>query len=286
MARVGGPSTSLSRTMDGFASLQAAIGNRIGSQPSRPYAVLDFDNTCIVNDVAEATLAYICRNQLLRRADLLPGPAAHCDRIYHRDVFRRYYALLCRDDLQSASLLCARVLAGFTGKEAETIVAAAIDAEGSIAGVGELYGISIARGLAVRPVLRKLIDFLRANEVQVWIVSASPDVAVRTAMKHFGLPGEVIALRSKLDDGVISTDVEAPYSVGEGKVDCIKMFIHAGHRPLVAVGDSMHDVPMLEYAHIRAVVDCNEKLANEARRRHWFVLRCHPRRARSISSAL
>ncbi len=272
--------------MDGFASLKAAISNHIDRQPSRPFAVLDFDNTVIVNDVAEATLAYLCRNQLLRRADLLPTPAGHCDRIYHREVFRRYYALLHRDDLQSESLLCARVLAGFTRNEAETIVAAAVDAEGSIPGVGELYGISIARGLAVRPVLRRLIDFLHANEVQVWIVSASPELAVRTAMKHFGLSGEVIALRSKLDDGVLSTDIEAPYSIGKGKLDCIRMFIHACHRPLVAVGDSMHDLPMIAYAHMRAVVDCNEKLANEARRRDWFILQCHPPRARATSSAL
>ena len=260
--------------MDGTASLQLAIRKRVDEQARPLFAVLDFDDTCIVNDIAEATLAYICRNQLLRRADLLASRTQDCARMYHREVFRRYYALLHRGDIQSASLLCARIFAGFSAIEAETIVAAAIAAEGSILGMEELYGIRIARGLAVRPALRRLIDFLHDNKVQVWIVSASAEIAVRTAMKYFGLSAKLIALRNKLEGGVISTDLDAPYSIREGKVDCIRTLIDAYHRPVLAIGDSVHDVPMLEYAHISAVVDCNEKLIKEARRRDWFILRC------------
>jgi len=260
--------------MDGTASLQLAISKRLEEQASPLFAVLDFDGTCIVNDIAEATLAYICRNRLLRCADLLPPRSQYCASTYHREVFRRYYALLHRGDIQSASLLCARTFAGFNVIEAETIVAAAIDAEGSIPGVDELYGIRIARGLAVRPALRRLIGFLDAHKVQVWIVSASAEIAVRTAMKCFGLSAKLIALRNKLEDGVISTELDAPYSIREGKVDCVKTFIDACHRPVLAIGDSVHDVPMLEYANISAVVDCNEKLIQEARRRDWFILCC------------
>jgi phosphoserine phosphatase len=180
--------------MDRTASLQLAIRKRVDEQARPLFAVLDFDGTCIVNDIAEATLAYICRNQLLRRADLLASRTQDCARMYHREVFRRYYALLHRGDIQSASLLCARIFAGFSAIEAETIVAAAIAAEGSIPGMEELYGIRIARGLAVRPALRRLIDFLHDNKVQVWIVSASAEIAVRTAMKYFGLSAKLIAL--------------------------------------------------------------------------------------------
>src|SRR5262245_10927174 len=53
----------------------------------RPFAVLDFDNTCIVNDIAEAVLAHMCRNQLLRGRGLIAPETPHGD--YHRQVFRR-----------------------------------------------------------------------------------------------------------------------------------------------------------------------------------------------------
>jgi phosphoserine phosphatase len=261
--------------MDALASLKAAISGRLDQRAGRSFAVLDFDNTCIVNDVAEATLAYLCRNQLLRRDDLLASRPRHCDPDYHQQVFRRYYELLRRGDIRSASLLCAKTFAGFTSDEAEDLVTAVIEAEGSIPAASELYGVPIARGLAVRPAVRKLIDFSEANGVQVWIVSASPEIAVRTAMRRFGLPGKLIALRNKMDHAVISMDLDAPYSIGEGKVDCIRTFIDDGKRPLFGLGDSIYDLPMIEYADIRAVVDCGNALTKAARRRGWFILPCN-----------
>jgi phosphoserine phosphatase len=173
--------------------------------------------------------------------------------------------------------LCAKAFAGFTSDEAEDLVAAVIDAEGSIPGASELYGVPIARGLAVRPAARRLIDFSEGIGVQVWIVSASPEIAVRTAMRRFGLPGKLIALRHKMDHAVMSMDVDAPYSIGEGKVDCIRTFIDDGKRPLFGIGDSIHDLPMIEYADIRAVVDCGNALTRAARRRGWFILPCNHR---------
>ena len=258
--------------MDALASLQDAIRDHLDCLGSRQFAVLDFDNTCIINDVAEAALAYLCRHQLLRRGDLLAPEVLPCDAIYHRRVFRRYYELLHWGDLRSASFLCAKVFAGFTSDEAADVVAAAIDAQASLPGRSELHGIPIACGLAVRPALRMLIDFLAATGVEVWIVSASPEVVVQTAMQRFGLAGNVIALRNSMHRSVIAMDLHAPYSIGAGKVDCIRAFIDAGKRPLLGVGDSVHDLLMIEYANIQAIVDCGNGLAHQARQRGWFIL--------------
>ena len=65
--------------MDASSALEAAIKARIRDARDQPFAVLDFDNTCIVNDVGEATLAFICRNHLLRCGELLPSGAQRCD---------------------------------------------------------------------------------------------------------------------------------------------------------------------------------------------------------------
>ena len=258
--------------MNALASLQTAVSHLIDNTRDPPFAVLDFDNTCIVNDIAEATLAYICRNNLLKHGGLLPSGRHRGNDEYHEQVFHHYHELLNQGDIRSASLLCAKLFAGYRRDEAEAVVCASMDAEGNIPRVSELYGVPIALGLAVRPALRKLIDFSRANNIQIWIVSASPEIAVKIAMERFGLPGKLIALRNKMDNAVVASELDEPYSIGEGKVDCIKAFIDTHRRPLFAIGDSIYDLPMIEYADIHAVVDCDNALTKEARRRGWFIL--------------
>jgi phosphoserine phosphatase len=258
--------------MDAFASLQAAIREQIDCSPGEPFGVLDFDNTCIINDVAEITLAYMCRHRLLKCDDLLPLETPRSNGEYHQQVFRLYHALLGRGDIKSASRLCARIFTGFGPAEAGAIVSAAMDAEGNVSGKAELFGVSITVGLAVRLIVRNLIDHLMANNVQVWIVSASPEIAVRTAMKRFDIPGNLIALRNRIDHNVISKEIDEPQPIVEGKVDCIKTFVDARNRPLVGVGDSIYDLPMLEYATVRAVVDGDQILMKNARLRGWFIL--------------
>lgn len=194
--------------MDTLAALEAAIRARIDGATDQPFAVLDFDNTCIVNDVGEATLAFMCRNRLLRCGELLSPGAQACDPAYHERVIRHYYELLGSGDIRAASLLCAGALAGFAPPEAAAAVSAALDAEGTVPGAAELYGMPIARGLAVRPGLRRLIDFSAANNIQVWIVSASPEIAVRAAMARFGLCGNLIGLRHQVNGGVLSQAIE------------------------------------------------------------------------------
>ncbi len=258
--------------MDALAALEAAIRARIGDVPAQRFAVLDFDNTCIVNDVGEATLAFMCRNRLLRHGGLLPFGAQACDPPYHERVFRHYHELLDGGDIRAASLLCARILAGLEPGAAAATVAAALEAEGTLPGRTELYGLPVVRGLAMRPSLRRLIDFSVAHDIDIWIVSASPEIAVRTAMTRFGICGNLIALRHRVIDNVLSPTIDEPHSIAEGKVDCIKKLIDGTRRPLFAVGDSIYDLPMVEYAEIHAVVEQDNALTQEARRRGWFVL--------------
>ncbi len=214
----------------------------------------------------------MCRNHLLRHGGLLPTGAQACDPPYHERVFRHYRELLDGGDIRAASLLCARILAGLGPRAAAATVAAALEAEGSVPGETELYGIAVARGLAVRPGLRRLIDFAGAHGIDVWIVSASPEIAVRAAMTRFGLGGNLIALRHQVVDDILSPALDEPHSIAEGKIACIKQQIDGMRRPLFAVGDSVYDLPMVEYAEIHAVVEQDNALTQEARRRGWFVL--------------
>ena len=100
-------------------------------------------------------------------AGCCPSGAQACDPPYHERVFRHYHELLDGGDIRAASLLCARILAGLEPDAAAATVAAALDAEGTVPGETELYGIPVARGLAVRPGLRRLIDFSAAQRYSI-----------------------------------------------------------------------------------------------------------------------
>jgi phosphoserine phosphatase len=253
-------------------TLETAIRERLRPEGEQPFAVIDFDNTCIVNDIGEAALAFMCENRLLRYGGLLSAEAEPCNAAYHERVFRHYHQILAQGDIHGASLLCARIFAGFRREEAAALVAATLAAEGTLLGERELYGLRVARGLAVRAALRALIDFAAANRIGIWIVSASPAIAVDAAMRRFGIAGKLIALRHRVESGILSSAIEEPCSIAEGKVDCIKAFIDPRRRPLLAVGDSDYDLPMIEYAELHAVVDRNNALTQKARQRGWFVL--------------
>jgi HAD superfamily phosphoserine phosphatase-like hydrolase len=256
---------------DALAPIQAAVTEKLKTAGTPPFAVFDFDNTCIVNDVGEATLAFLCQNKLVKNLELLTeGEGGAGD--YSERVFRRYYEIFGQGKILEAYVFCARAFAGFTPEAATALAQATLAYEGETLGTDELYGVKIAHGLPVRPQVRQLMEYLSAQGVAIWIVSASSEFAVRAALQHHRLPGQIIGIRNVIKDGILTPLLEEPMSVLTGKPACIKKFIDPNRAPLVGVGDSMNDLPMLETASIKVIVDRGNKLAEEARARGWFLI--------------
>src|SRR3989344_1390971 len=203
-----------------------------------PFAIFDFDNTCIMNDIAEATLAYLCGNTLLRDTSLL-GEKQDDNADYHERVFHTYYALLKEKRIKAAYML---------------------------------YGLHIERGLAARRQVLSLMAYLKAKGVRVWIMSASQEPAVRAAMKHFGIEADLVAVRSVVRNGVFTSELESPMPIIEGKVECMRKFIDPARSPLLVADDSPTGLPLLETADIKVVVDRGNELGKIARERGWFLI--------------
>ncbi len=253
-------------------SILAAVEEKITDLHKKYFfAAFDFDNSCIMNDIADAVFAYLCRNRLLEDNTLL-GAKKYGNKEYHRRIFRRYHEFLGKGDIKKAYLFCAKVLSGFGKKEMEVIVNKVIKFEGKTIRKARLYGIVIARGLAIKPQIKELMDALKKRSVAIWIITASPQIIVATAVKHYGFPGKVIGLRNVIRKKVFTSEIKKPYSIIEGKVTCIKYFIKPNDRPLLAVGDSMNDLPMLKYAIIPVVVYRNNALSQKAKSQGWFTV--------------
>lgn len=238
------------------------------NKQEKSFAVFDFDNTCIVNDIGEAVFGFVCKNKLLKDPTLLPNESGD----YHERVFRHYYSLLNKKEMLAAYLLCAQAFSGFTLEDIEEITLQTLEAEGTKIGETSLYGIAIPKGLSTRPVAQELLTFLQKEGVEIWIISASPEIIVRSAMKHFGISTQLIGLRNTLNNGILTKEISKPYSIGEGKVTCIKTYIRTDARPLFGIGDSMNDFALIEYSTIRAIVNRTNGLTEEARKRNWFIL--------------
>lgn len=237
------------------------LRDALGSQGPH-YAVFDFDGSIIENDSAEAVLTYMARHDY---------PNA-------REAFEHYYSLLDAGETGEAYQFGAGTLKGLSVVEVREIVRRTMGEEGRKITKTQLFNRTIAHGIALRARVVELMCRLEDESISVWIVSTSPEVIVRAALAYFGLYPECIGVQNILRDGVITEALRRPLSIFEGKVDCIKRYIHPRALstpptpPLFGVGDSINDLPMLEYSRLRAVVDRGNELARIAGERGWFIL--------------
>ena len=78
-------------------SLYVTLIDQIERTPNG-FAVFDFDNTCIINDITEAVLYYLSANNLFKDENLLSFKSEN----YAKDVFENYYKLLDENKTREA----------------------------------------------------------------------------------------------------------------------------------------------------------------------------------------
>jgi HAD superfamily phosphoserine phosphatase-like hydrolase len=254
--------------------LQKQIDEKLSTDDKndKKFSVFDFDNTCAVNDVAEATLNYMTRNDLFKDRSILPGLKDLSAREVSEKIFNHYYDLLGKYDAKGAYEFGAKTLSGFKNSEIEKLMQDVFAFEGDEPVADEIFGRKIAKGLVARPIILDLITYLQKRGVIVWIVSASPALLIAEAMKYFGIKSELIGVKNIVKDGVMTAELETPMPVVEGKVACIKKFINEKIKPILGAGDSMNDLPMLEYSDIKVVVNRANALSEIAKSSGWTLL--------------
>lgn len=239
-------------------SLTMSIREAREANPLSNFAVLDFDKTVTTGDCAEATLHHMARKNL---------PNA-------RDYFEYYYFLLDQDRMEEAYRFGASTIAGMSVEEVDAIVQEALRFESTTIRKEKMpwgTGRTVSRGIALRENVAGLIPCLQAEGIEVWIVSASPELIVRPTMKYFGLHTKFIGVRNIVRNGIVTEELQPPLSILGGKVDCIQELIHPTAQPCFGAGDSPNDGPMVRYSLVRGVVDRGNALAEEAKANGWFI---------------
>jgi HAD superfamily phosphoserine phosphatase-like hydrolase len=121
------------------------------------------------------------------------------------------------------------------------------------------------------PEMLRLTNHLRERGCELWAVSSSNQWLIEVEAARFGfVPDHVLAVAVEVEEGV-ATDRLLRIPTGPDKATALKQHVQ---RPLdLALGNSIHDLAMLELAAHPFAVAPNPDLAELARRRGWPILR-------------
>ena len=247
-------------------SLYVTLIDQIERTPNG-FAVFDFDNTCIINDITEAVLYYLSANNLFKDENLLSFKSEN----YAKDVFENYYKLLDENKTREAYEFICKILSKFSVSEINELVIKVLKFEGENITKQNIWDREVPRGIKPREKVIELMEFLKNNEIDVWIVSSSPSILIYPVIQQFNIEANIIGTNNVVKNGVITNELEGPLPIIEGKVECIKDLI-SNEPPIFGIGDSINDLPMLEYCDIKAVVDRQNDLTKKAEQEKWFII--------------
>jgi len=130
--------------------------------------------------------------------------------------------------------------------------------------------------------MRSLINLLKKNGFEIWIVTASPEGMYQQFLsKEFQIPiTHIVGVKSVIRNGVITDDVVIPVPQDHGKKEAIETFVQ--DVPLLVAGNSRGDKEMIEFSRgLKMIVNPDEHIAHDqtesiaeyAKKNNWLIVR-------------
>lgn len=266
----------------------------------RKIAAFDFDNTCILGDIGQSFEHYLIRKLSYKFDDARFWNLIHKDdgRDTLKDLVAKidgdinhvsypalvaelnsvYMRKLVREGKYAAYSWAVLLHVGISVAELERLSAVAVKEELQAERIHEKWkglngnDISIERGIRPFEEIFKIMEWLKEREFEIWVVSASNWWTVKvTAGGIFDVPPErIIAMRNKVDNNIMTDVIDPPVMYREGKREGIIRDI--GVAPVVAFGDTVTDIEMLEFADIGVAFDRgNEEFKAAAIKNNWWM---------------
>ena len=251
------------------------IDETISNDNELQYAVFDFDNTCIINDIGESVFNFLCKNKLLKDNSFLDKDYSNLFE-YHAQVFQHYYQLLDQGKMIDAYSFACKCLSGFSKEAICSITKEVINFEGSFLSRQKLFGRVVNKGLAKRAEIQKIFLHIINKGIQIWIVSASSKYIVVPAFKIFfpNIEAKYIGVENSIKNNLITSELVYPLSILDGKVENIKNQISKTIKPVFGIGDSVNDEPMLEYSTLSILIDRQNSLSEYSKKNSdWVTFR-------------
>ena len=130
--------------------------------------------------------------------------------------------------------------------------------------------------------MQELIELLKKNGFEVWIVSASPEAMYQQFLsEELKIPmTNIIGVKSIIRNGIITDEIILPVPQDKGKMEAIESFIQ--DKPLLVAGNSRGDKEMIEFSKgIKMIInpdthvaeDQKESIAAYAEKNNWMIVR-------------
>ncbi len=134
------------------------------------------------------------------------------------------------------------------------------------------HGITIQQGIRINPLLKELIHTLKQNQWEIYIITASPEIAIQALSFYWDIKEDhVLGMKLKEKNEILLPEIVEPYTYNEGKYLNLKRIIDAPI--LIAVGDSYPDIELLSNAKVPIFLKRKGKdqLAELARKKNFFI---------------
>ncbi len=243
--------------LDTFKRLKQAV-REVRPRYGRAIAAFDADGTLWNTDLGEALFDYQVRNKLL--VGLPSDPWAH------------YESLKKNVSHEVAYIWLAQINKGLPLKQVQAWAQKAVDEMNPV---------------PVFPEVKDLIAELLDLKAEVYIVTASIKWAVEPGAALVGLkPENVIGIRTKVRDGLVTTEQDGVITYRGGKVEGLRAVV-GETRPFFCAGNTEGDLLLLESAtDLRLVIAGNpetnhnfeteQRMLKLAAERNWFSVRYSP----------
>jgi len=104
------------------------------------------------------------------------------------------------------------------------------------------------------PPMISLLEFLKDNHWTIYVITASPTIAIQSVLPIFGLEKNcVLGMNLKIEGNKLSSIVLEPYTYGNGKVEAYRRI--SKNNIDLAFGDSRNDLPLLKFAKKGVLID-------------------------------
>ena len=110
-----------------------------------------------------------------------------------------------------------------------------------------------------------LLEFLKLNHWTIYVITASPTIAIQSVLSIFGLEKNcVLGMNLKVEENKLSSVILDPYTYGNGKVEAYQNY--SKNRLDLAFGDTRNDLPLLHFAQRGVLIDRgNQELRDECK---------------------
>ena len=117
--------------------------------------------------------------------------------------------------------------------------------------------------IPIFPPQKALIDFLKAHEVEVWVVTASVQWSLYYPARYLGIePDCILGVKTCIEQGLITDKPDGPVTYRDGKAEALRAKIGA-KKLILCVGNSIGDYELLASSEGLAMAVCAAKATEE-----------------------